>query len=220
MVRASPGTNRNEFSTAVANFGRIGQTVACCSLGWTRSRTEDSNFIKYSSGFHHWVGRTGKVGACREVSARAGCRGGGRFQFWDWRDCREESDRLNTQILRLVERLSAGAIDANQIEVTDIRALIGILLHVLGNRKALLVFDNVDQYIDLDTFELVKGLDVLVGEVQSRGHQSLFLFTCRLDVRVDESRALRVPLAGLTEDETTDLIISPSTPRERPPSIP
>ena len=130
----------------------------------------------------------------------------GCFEFWDWRDCREQSDRLSTQILRLVERLSDGAIDARQIEVTDIRAVIGMMFHVLQDRKALLVFDNVDQYVDLETLEPVKGLDALVSEVQARTHQSLFLFTCRPDVQVDESRAVRVPLGGLTEDETEDLI--------------
>ena len=47
----------------------------------------------------------------------------GRFEFWDWRDCREESDRLNTQMLRVVERLGRGSLDASQIEATDLRAL-------------------------------------------------------------------------------------------------
>lgn len=130
----------------------------------------------------------------------------GRFEFWDWRDCREESDRLITQILCLIERLSDGVTDASQIEVADIRAVVGMLFRVLQDRKALLVFDNVDQYVDLETFEPVKGLEVLVSEAQARSHHSLFLFTCRLDVRVDESRAVRVPLAGLSEDETRELI--------------
>ena len=84
--------------------------------------------------------------------------------------------------------------------------MIGVLFHVLRDRKALLVFDNVDQYLDLETLEPIKGLDVLVSEAQTRSHQSLFLFTCRPDVRVDESRAVRVPLAGLSEDETRELI--------------
>ncbi|MCY4389211.1 MAG: SIR2 family protein [Desulfurellaceae bacterium] len=129
-----------------------------------------------------------------------------RFEFWDWRDCREESDRLSTQILRLIERLSNGAIDASRIEATDIRAVIGILFRVLQDRKALLVFDNVDQYVDLETLGPVKGLDVLISEAQARGHHSLFLFTCRPDIQVDESRAIRIPLAGFTEDETRELI--------------
>ena len=136
-----------------------------------------------------------------------------RFEIWDWRDCREESDRLNTQILRLIERLSNGAINANRIEVSDIRAIVGVLFQTLQDRKALLVFDNVDQYIDLETFQLVKGLDVLVSEAQARNHRSLFLFTCRPDVQVDESRAVRLPLAGLTKDETESLVAACEVPR-------
>ena len=138
---------------------------------------------------------------------------GGRFEFWDWRDCREESDRLSTQVLRLIERLSDGAVDASRIEVTDIKAVVGILFHVLQSRNALLVFDNVDQYVDLETLEPVKGLDVLVSEAQVCRHQSLFLFTCRPDVRVDESRAIRVALAGLTVDATRELIEARGIPR-------
>ena len=136
----------------------------------------------------------------------------GRFEVWDWRDCREESDRLSTQILRIIERLSNGAIDASQIEVTDIRSVVGVLFGVLQDRKVLLVFDNVDQYVDLVTLEPVKGLDVLVSEAQARNHYSLFLFTCRPDVRVDESRAMRVPLVGLTEGETRELITARGVP--------
>ena len=131
---------------------------------------------------------------------------GGRFEFWDWRDCREESDRLITQILRLVERLSGGETDARQIEVTDIRAVIGVLFRVLQDRKALIIFDNVDQYVDLETLRPVKGLEIFVSEIQARSHQSFFLFTCRPDIRVDESRAVRVSLSGLKEDQTRELI--------------
>ena len=38
----------------------------------------------------------------------------GRFVFWDWRDCKEERDRLATQLLRLIERLSGGRINASE----------------------------------------------------------------------------------------------------------
>ena len=129
-----------------------------------------------------------------------------RYEFWDWRDCKEESDRLNTQILRLVERLSGGTIDASIIESTDILAVVGVLFNVLRERKALLVFDNVDQYVDLDTLRPVKGLDILLAEALGRTHQSRFLFTCRPNVRIDESRSVRLPLEGLTEQETLGLM--------------
>ena len=152
------------------------------------------------------LGGQGKSALAGQFLQQQAMTPGGRFEFWDWRDCREESDRLITQILRLIERLSDGVIDVGQIEVTDIRAVIGMLFNVLRDRKALLVFDNVDQYVDLETFEPVKGLDVLVSEAQTRTHQSLFLFTCRPNIQVGESRAMWVLLAGLTEDETPELI--------------
>ena len=130
----------------------------------------------------------------------------GIFDFWDWRDCREESDRLITQLLRLIERLSNGRITSSQLESTNIRSVIGIMFNLLHNSRALLVFDNVDQYVDLETLEPVKGLDILIAEAQARPHASLFLFTCRPDVRLDESRAMRIPLGGLSRNETRDLI--------------
>ena len=160
------------------------------------------------------IGGQGKSALAGQFLQQQATTPSGRFEFWDWRDCREESDRLSTQILRLIERLSDGATDASQIEHTDIRAVTGMLFRVLQDRKALLVFDNVDQYVDLETFGPVKGLDVLVSEAQARSHQSLFLFTCRPDVRVDESRAVRVPLAGLSEDETRELITACEVPKK------
>ena len=131
---------------------------------------------------------------------------GADLDFWDWRDCKEESDRLSTQILRLVERLGDSGTNPSEIEVTDLRAVIAVLFRVLRNRPALIVFDNVDQYIDLETLRPVKGLEVFISEAQARTHQGLFLFTCRPDVLLDESRALKIPLSGLTQAETTALI--------------
>ena len=158
------------------------------------------------------LGGQGKSALAGRFLKQKAVEGDGHFEFWDWRDCREESDRLSTQILRLVERLSNGAIEASQIETTNIKAVVGMMFHVLQDRVALLVFDNVDQYVDLETLEPVKGLEILVSEAQARSHRSLFLFTCRPDVRVDESRAVRVPLGGLSEHETKQLITACGVP--------
>ena len=136
-----------------------------------------------------------------------------RFSFWDWRDCKEESDRLTTQLLRQIERLSGGAIDTGRIETTDVRAVVDVFFHVMGERSALFVFDNVDQYVDLEFFRLTKGLDYLVSEAQARSHHCLFLFTCRPNIEVDESRTLRLPLEGLTVEETGELISARGLPQ-------
>ena len=162
--------------------------------------------LNESVAFVTGLGGQGKSALAGRFLQQQAAASGGRFEIWDWRDCREESDRLSTQILRLVEHLSNGEVKASRIEATDIRAVVGILFSILQDRKALLVFDNVDQYVDLETLQPIKGLETLVSEAQARSHNSLFLFTCRPDIRVDESRAVRIPLTGLSEDETRELI--------------
>ena len=147
------------------------------------------------------IGGQGKSALAAELVRQHALAPDSRFQYWDWRDCREESERLRTQVLRLIERLAHGALDASQIDAADIRSVVRVLFQVLRDKKAVLVFDNVDQYVDLESFELVKDLDVLVAQAQSQIHRSLFLFTCRPDVRVDQSRALTLALEGLEEEE-------------------
>ena len=176
-------------------------------LGILESLTEPVAFVT-------GIGGQGKSALVGQFLKQHAMMSNNRFELWDWRDCREESDRLSTQLLRLIERLSNGAIDASGVEVNDIRSIVSILFHVLQDRETLLVFDNVDQYIDLETFQPIKGLDVLVSEAQARNHRSLFLFTCRPDVQVDESRTMRLPLAGLTKDETERLIEACGIPKK------
>lgn len=152
------------------------------------------------------LGGQGKSALAGQFLKRQALVNNGRYDFWDWRDCREESHRLNTQLLRLVERLSDGAIDASKIEVTDFEAIVANVFRLLGERRALIVFDNIDQYIDLETFGPIKGLEYLVSAAQTRSHNSLFLFTCRPDVRLDEARTTILPLAGFTKEETNELL--------------
>lgn len=130
------------------------------------------------------------------------------FEIWDWRDCREQNDRLGTQLLHIVERLSAGRILGSSLETSDIRAVVAVFFRTLGNRKAVFVFDNVDQYVDLQNLKPTKGLELLVAEAKTRLHRSRFLFTCRPDVRIDDPRVLTLPLAGLSVAETSELLMA------------
>ena len=173
-----------------------------------------------------WVGRDQELNILRSISTPVvfitGLGGQGKsalagrflqlqgehYENWDWKDCREERDRMGTQILRVIENLSDGEVRADQVEVTDIRAVVGMLFQVIQKKKSILIFDNIDQYVDLETLHPVKGLEVLISEAQSRNHNCVFIFTCRPDVQVDESRATRIPLDGLSQSETKELIES------------
>lgn len=130
---------------------------------------------------------------------------GGIVEGWDWRDCREEGDRLNTQILRIIGRLSDGSINTAHLETLDIASLTEVLFNVLGFRRWIFVFDNVDHYVDLVGGGFLAGLEVLSRAITHRSHQSKFIFTCRPEVRTESSHILPVRLTGLSEGEAIAL---------------
>ena len=152
------------------------------------------------------IGGQGKSALAGEFLRLFAIESQDHFEHWDWRDCREESDRLGTQLLQIIERFSGGKIKSEYLEVADLRAIVQVLLQILDNQRVLFVFDNVDQYIDLNSLQPTKGLDVLVAEIQSRAHRSFFIFTCRPNVQIDESRSVRLPLSGLSEHDTQALM--------------
>jgi tetratricopeptide (TPR) repeat protein len=128
-----------------------------------------------------------------------------RFENWDWRDCKEEGDRLHTQIIGLIYRLAVPQVDPAALDVADIAGSVDVFFHMLDQQRWLFVFDNVDRYVDLETGEFTAGLDVLMRAALERQHQSRFIFTCRPQKSHDTSRVLHIPLSGLSDDETLDL---------------
>lgn len=129
----------------------------------------------------------------------------GAFERWDWRDCKEEGDRIGTQLMRIILRVSGGRIDLGSLETADSSALVAILFNVLGTQRWLFVFDNVDYYMNLETGEFAYGLGKLFDAANARDHRSRFIFTCRPGSKSESLKCLRLPLEGLSEKESAEL---------------
>jgi len=183
-----------------------------------------------------WVGRREELAILRNSSAPvvviSGIGGQGKsalaavyltysteekheFQFWDWRDCKEEGDRVYTQLVCIIERLSAGSIKPEDIQEYDIRSVIDLLFQSLGQKKAILVFDNIDHYVDLETFQPVADMGYIFESALSKRHQSRFIFTCRPSIKQESTRVLSIELPGLSYDEARELVLRRSG--ESPP---
>jgi tetratricopeptide (TPR) repeat protein len=145
-------------------------------------------------------GKSSLAAKAVEISSRTAV-----IEGWDWRDCKEEGDRLNTQLLKIIGRLSTGQFDTAHLETLDASSLVEVLFNVLGNRKWLFVFDNVDHYVDLVSGEFLVGLEMLSRAVMHKTHRSKFIFTCRPPVRVETSQILPIRLTGLSEGESVAL---------------
>lgn len=122
-----------------------------------------------------------------------------------WADCREQSNTLHTQLVRMVERVSQGKIKGQQLQDSNPQGIIDTLLDLLEDTKAILVFDNIDQYVDVEQCKAVATMDILFEEALKRKHSAQFLFTTRPKLDYLHSDFLQVQLNGLTIDETRRL---------------
>jgi len=151
------------------------------------------------------IGGQGKS-ALAATYVRDATRNGDVFDGWDWRDCREEGDRISTQISLIVERLSNATTKASQLEGQDIDSLTDAFFLALDQKRWVFVFDNVDHYINLESLRPIGALSVLLDKATKRQHAARFILTCRPNIFADDPNVLPVQLKdGLTDKATTRL---------------
>jgi tetratricopeptide (TPR) repeat protein len=139
----------------------------------------------------------------------------GAFEMWDWRDCKDEDHKLQTIILSQIERLSKGVYRASKLCDEKLEDLIHLFFEVLGSRRIVFVYDNVDRYIDLEEFRPVAGLEELIKRIYTYKHRSVFLFTCRPHVSIQFNDFREIQLKALSEDETIHLFQEYTPPIQR-----
>jgi len=124
--------------------------------------------------------------------------------FWDWRDCREESDRFFTQLIALMEHLTEGQLSADFSNV-ETRAVVRYLFELVGEKKGVIVLDNVDSYVNQFEEKFTLGVGVFIQEALRVAHNFLVILTCRPRVFYPSPRFLEIPLHGIALPDAIDL---------------
>jgi 3',5'-cyclic AMP phosphodiesterase CpdA len=99
--------------------------------------------------------------------------------FWDWRDCREQGDRFHTQLINQIERITDGRVRGEALYGALTYDLVKYLFEQIGDQKCLFVFDNVDQYVNVNEKSFSVGVASFVNEALRCRHNCLILITCR-----------------------------------------
>jgi hypothetical protein len=120
-----------------------------------------------------------------------------KFDLVVWRDCKEEDERLEAHIVRIIERLSNGLVLGKDIANNKIDVLTEILIHHAREQCILFVFDNIDHYIDLEGHRLAGVADAFLEKFLRLQSNCKIVFTCRPLIQYSDLPILSLKLEGL-----------------------
>ena len=127
------------------------------------------------------------------------------FEFGDWRDFKEETNRFQTKLISVIKRVSKNQFTAKQLDSASNTELVDIFFKNLADKRIIFVFDNIDSYIDLETFTPTGGIKYFFEQALEVNHKSKFIFTCRPFIREAGPNFYQLTLNGLSEEESEEI---------------
>jgi hypothetical protein len=128
------------------------------------------------------------------------------YGSWDWRDFKEENNRLKTKISEIIIRYTKKDTPPFDLKDATYDELIELLFNTIGGKRILFVFDNIDSYIDYEKFVPLEGFRQLISNVLTRKHNSKFIFTCRPFIKQADVGFYQIDLKGLRFENTIALL--------------
>ncbi|CAD6879003.1 hypothetical protein [Methylomonas albis] len=129
------------------------------------------------------------------------CQGQGNFQFIEWRDCREQNDTLHNILLKTACSLIGTEDSIITLKELSIDNLAQELSQLFESRDGLIVFDNVDKYIDLNTGNPLGALKFLLEAIQPKKLRTQLVFTARPLLKFESEKTISIPLKGLSDQD-------------------
>ncbi|WP_300752400.1 SIR2 family protein, partial [Janthinobacterium sp.] len=121
----------------------------------------------------------------------------------DWRDCREQASTIQLAVAGAAARIGIGQAEVlARLEFAD---LANAFADRLAKVRALVVFDNIDQYVDLENGRPLDQLKVLIDSVLSVSTGSKLILTSRPRIGVEHASFQELPLSGLSRSATAEL---------------
>ena len=133
------------------------------------------------------------------------CQNEHLFSLLVWRDCKEESERFETQLASVIGRLSGGSVTTKELAQHSVIALVDLLTKLIAGRDVLFVFDNVDHYVNLEAGRMVGSTDIFIESLLHASNNCRVVFTCRPSVTYDHPQTLSIRLEGIAVEAAVRL---------------
>ena len=128
-----------------------------------------------------------------------------QFDHKIWRDCREQSGRFEDQLLRVVEALNDGRVNSAELAMQSISDLATLFSDLTKELRLLLVFDNVDHYVDLEKQVLSGAIGEFISRFLQSQSSARLLLTCRPPILDPHPDVVSKRLEGIALAATKEL---------------
>lgn len=122
-----------------------------------------------------------------------------------WRDFKEEGHNFHSKISSIIMSERGHSDESLYVGYSD-EQIVDLLFDVIGERRILVVLDNIDKYIDIENFVPSGGIGRLWRKVESQPHKSKFIFTCRPFINHAGVDFFQLALQGLSVEDVGTLI--------------
>jgi len=123
-----------------------------------------------------------------------------------WVDCRELPNTMHVKLLSLLESITGGEESATAYRDEQLSDTIKRFFKHISEERILIVFDNVDAYVNLESEELVGELSDFVEIALTQQHNSLLILTCRTPIYDSRANFRTIKLDGLKEPEGIEFL--------------
>jgi tetratricopeptide (TPR) repeat protein len=120
-----------------------------------------------------------------------------RYDHRLWRDCKEQSDKFEDHIITLIEALNDGRVLSGELSKQPIESLADLFCSLTEDLRLLVIFDNVDHYVDLERSVLVGPAGAFVTRFLSNESKATLVFTCRPSIVTTSTSMYAKRLEGL-----------------------
>jgi tetratricopeptide (TPR) repeat protein len=127
------------------------------------------------------------------------------FDHRIWRDCREQSGRFEDQIASVIEAINDGQVTSAELLRQSPRDLAVLFARLTSDLGLLIVFDNVDHYVDLERHVLSGTMGEFLSEFLNESSKARLIFTCRPPVTDSHPSVYTRRLEGIDLAATKEL---------------
>lgn len=147
------------------------------------------------------TGGQGKSALASEILRRNARGENSKYDAGIWIDCRELPDSLHFKIIQTLDSLSGGKESTALYRDEKLEDTVKRFSKYLVDYNLLLVFDNIDAYVKVDTEGPTSELEPFLNSFLNIEHGSLIILTCRPSFIHDSADFYNLKLSGLSLDD-------------------